>query len=459
MEKTYTISKDAKKGYLGKAEYDDQTKNYNLTYVTKTKKGLARFEHYAFDENFIFQSMEYEEVQMQAARAKYKWWNYKGEAYYKVGNIAEPNFSGNLVLRKIETLHQFSWLTGTYNSKVKTLDKVKLRTEEGDKLYYYCSFPDNITGELYLLCGVKDKQKTDSYKQHMQVLKIDKGLNVAKRLEINFKTAVIPVFLAGMINEEDNIDELIMVFRQNTEYIYYRISHKLEELVKINFQGKEEWEIHDLCHYQRDIYLFGPSYGRTFSLAKIVDNELSYYKTIDLAEFQQKLKCPPNQNKTPEYQGAKFIIDDYLVTDEGELFITGQKWATRFNPMKKEIRDVYTDVLTFHFTDNGELIAQYGLDPEKSNEYSKLTGNTQFLIDGYQDIYWILQEIIASGYEYPRIITLNKKSADISDPMTLGGEQFFLELNFPYLDSEEDYVFFGSDKPGRVIWFCKVRMD
>jgi hypothetical protein len=77
----------------------------------------------------------------------------------------------------------------------------------------------------------------------------------------------------------------------------------------------------------------------------------------------------------------------------------------------------------------------------------------------------VLQEIKGMGNDrlltYPRIGRINLKDNTLSDLKTLGkGEGYYLDGNYPFLetDKSETLVFFGADKPGKELWFARVKL-
>ncbi|MFH1120850.1 MAG: hypothetical protein V1775_13585 [Bacteroidota bacterium] len=464
LEKTYDLSKDAKKGFLGDVRYNDQNESYLLSYCTKSKKTFAKFENYTFDKDFNFVNMTQEELEFDKVKSKYAWWRYKGEDFSTESIYADDNASGTLILRKVRRDYNWSWLWGMYNKVVlHKLEKVKLRSEDGDKYYYYSSHADDETNELYVLCGKKDKTDRDTYKKEFHILKINFQLDVVKDYQVSFTKPVDFKFF-GSITDEGHIKQLFIVFNSGSEYTYVRVDSKLEQKDKIDFTANPGWKIDDFIPpsaEEDNIYIYGPSADKYYTLVKVDNGKLGYVSDVNLDEFKQKLKCPPSQRRTPEYRGKKFVLDASLLTKDDELVITGQNWSTKYNVVEDKLRDVYTDVLTFYFDANGKLKAQYGVDPKKNNEEVKLFGNDQDIIEGENNLYWILYESPKFRSDYPSIMKINKKTFEINDPVDFGKETYFLEPSFPMLKvkDENKVVFFGANKKGNTIWFCKVRFD
>jgi hypothetical protein len=128
----------------------------------------------------------------------------------------------------------------------------------------------------------------------------------------------------------------------------------------------------------------------------------------------------------------------------------------------------YNDINAFHFDNKGILKAQYGVDTKENNEYSRDHGTPQdmFLGKNPNNVYWVVQEIKSYSdffnrvLTYPRIAKVDLSTAKLSDFTALGGKEFYLDRKFPYLESEPGkLVFFGADKPGKIIWFAKIDLE
>jgi len=462
LEKTYTISKDAKKGFLGDVKFDPVSGNYTLSYITVAKKKYARFEHYSFDKDFEFVNMEPEELEFDAAKQKYQWWKFKGDYYIEGLYADKKGGSGTFVLRRLRINFNYRWLYGDYKVTYKFLEKVKLRTEEGRKYYYYLDYLDEQTGELFVLCGIKDKNDKESHKKNFVILKINDQMDIVKKYQKTLSEPTEPIFMGCMLSENENVKEMVGIFGKGiSNHKYVRLNSKLEEIEDVSFTADPLWTVDFFITNEDEFYFYGPSAEKSYSIIKIKNGQIEYNTTTDKAELKKKLRKPPSQKKDPEYKGKRFFLDDDLITKDNDLLVTGQLIESKFNLATKEIRDVYTNIITFHFDKNGNLKSQYGVDPKENNEYVKMNGTPQVLLEGNNYIYWVIYETRGMGWQYPSIFRIDKNNNSINDPVTLGNKQYFLEYNYPYHESVEDnkLTFFGSDKKGKTIWFCRIRLD
>ncbi|HEY8400059.1 MAG TPA: hypothetical protein VIK89_02285 [Cytophagaceae bacterium] len=514
LEKTYEISGKSKRGYLGKVIYDQDTKTYSLIYVTKANDKKAKFETYQFDKDFNFIDKTDEEIEFEKARSKFSWFNFKGEQYSFESVSVSGNLTGTLVLKKKKITYKWNWFTGSYDKHVQLLEKIKPKNDEGNKYYYHTHAEDDVNGDILVLVGVKDKlqKNSDPYRQFkdLKILKFNKDFDQVNESSIQFdyiQTLAFARFISKPTDEDEEnagLDGLALVFAPMggpgmnkyadpnlKNYTYVRVADDGSIQHKIHFESSASyWKIDELVldRSNNSVYLFGPAaegkdkyYNlllattkfKAIQLMKIKDGQTEYLTSTNLDECAAKLKTPPSQKKSPEYEGKKFDIKGYKVGSNGEFFIYGQNFSENNNGKQ------YKDVIGFQFDKNGVLKSQFGVDTKENNELAKLNGAPQFFEEGNsgKNMYWILTEIdggrgedVGSAHArykfllYPRIGKIDMNTGTINDFVTLGKvdkKTFYLDNKFPFLPVDEgaSIVFFGNDKPGKFIWFAKVNLD
>jgi len=498
-EKTYTITGKSKRGTLGDAFYDADKKTYTLTYVTKTNDRKAKFQTYTFDYDFNFLNMTEDEIEFEKAKTKYKWFRYQGELYSTQGLYVEPNLTGTLVLREKKITHKFDWFFLGYYTETDVLKKVKPKTDDGRKYYYHGHAEDDVTGEVLILVGIKDKinKDADGYRQMKEfvVLKYNKDVELIGETSFSFDHPMQAVFKRSVSNAEGGVGGMVFVFApiggmgmnkvadpNKNNYAYVRIDASPTVVDNIRFDSYAPyWPINEMVinNSNDDVYLFGPSamgkdkyYNQLTStskfkavqLMKISDHKIEYFTETDLAEFEAKLKKPADQKKAPAYEGKKFQIATYMGASNGDFIVSGQ----RFKPSKEG--NQYNDIVGFHFDDKGKLKAQYSIDTKESNKYAKANGTEQFFTENKSGnrMYWFQLEILGVALargkmlSYPSIGYIDLTNDNVSNFISLGGEEgYYLDPSYPFLatDGESKIVFFGSDKKGKEIWFARVMLD
>jgi len=498
-ENTYTITGKAKKGALGDVSYDSDKGIYTLTYVTKSNEKKAKFQIYTFDRDFNFINMEEDEIEFEKAKTKYKWFNFQGELYTTEGLYVEPNLMGTLVLKKKKITYKYDWFLLGYYKDVDILKKVKPKTDDGRKYHYFGHSEDDGTGDVLILCGIKDNinKNADPYRPYkeMVVLKYNKDVELVSETSFNFEYPKTLAFSRFIENTNGGVAGMSFVFApmggtgmkkvadpNKNNFSYIRINDKPEVIDNIRFESYAPyWQINEMVVdiYSDDIYLFGPSamgkdkyYNQLLStskfkavqLLKISDHKVAYFTETDLEEFEAKLKKPSNQKKAPSYEGKKFRIANYMIASNGDFFVSGQN----FKPSNEGPQ--FHDIMGFHFDHNGVLMSQYSVDTEESNKYAKAHGAEQLFIESAdgKKMFWFKQEIVgiatARGkvLAYPSVGSVDLDDGNISNFTTYGGEEgFYLDPLYPYHETEKGntIVFFGSDKKGKEIWFARVKLD
>jgi len=510
LEKTYEITGKSKKGYLGKVIYDQNTKIYSLIYVTKSTDRKAKFETYTFDKDFNFLNKEEEEIEFEKAKLKFSWFNFKGEQYVVETISVAGNLTGTLVLKKKRITYTYDWFFGGYSKKVELLEKVKPKNDEGNKYFYHTHVDDDVTGDILVVAGLKEKSDPFKHFRDFSLLKFNKDFDLVKESFVKFdhiqSIAVTRSITKVYEGDTDHtgIGGLMMVFApmggqgmnkvaspDKNAYTYIRTNENGELIHRAAFTSPASyWKIDEIVSVdgENSVYVFGPAaegkdkyYNmsvattkfKAIQLLKIKDGKTEYITSANLDEIESKIKTPPAQKKSPAYEGKKFDIKGYAVGSANDFFIYGQN----FDMGDKGIK--YRDVIGFHFDSKGILKSQYGVDTKETNAFALANGSPQYLQEGTngQDVYWILTEIdgvktddVSTNHAttrlliYPRVGKINVSSGTIGDFITLGKidkKTFYLDNKFPYLPVDEGnaLVFFGNDKTGKILWFGKLRLE
>jgi len=513
IEKTYEISGKAKRGNLSQAIFDEKSGNYVLTYVTKATTTKAKFEIFSFDKDFNFISTENHELEFKDAKLKYPWWNFKVEETEVIGNIALPNLTGQLVVRKVKIKEGYDWYFGIYLPRIETLEKVKPKSDKGEKYYFLSSATNHANGELYTLSGLKNEQDKYSRYKNIHFLKFNNDLDVIKDLEIKFDYPQGLVNSLTITDKDENLIELVYLFApvdegtpdpEKNRYTFIRLNSKLEIIDNIPVKSNSAfWAVNEIVvgNNPDEFIIYGPCYDvkdkyfevltdveiektkfDAFQVMKISDHKIAYITKTNFDEFEAKNHTPPNQKKAPEYKGKKFELDEALVLENGDLLIVGQNWGGKFNAISGNRELAYKDIIGFHFSNTGTLRSQFGIDT-KENNGDFPTPQIVFESNNKENVYWIIQEVKGEkgkgiGFQlagmselssllkkrlltYPTLGKINLKSSNISEFKVYGGEKYFSDNNFPYIriPNENKITMFGADKSGNTIWFARIRID
>lgn len=500
LQKTYTITKKSKKGALANVEYNSDKSQYTLTYMTKANDKMVKFEIYTFDRDFNFVDLTEDIIEFDKAKAKYKWFNYRGEEYSVIGNYVEPNLAGTLVIRKKKITYKYDWWNGGYYTKTDVLEKVKIVGDAGEKLYYYGHLEDDETGDILVFAGIKGKLKEggdpSGYTKNFSFVRFNKDLAIVSQENLDFEYPQMPFFKrkAGSTSESRGYDGMFVVFAPMggpgmgktanpsvNAYTYVRTDHQGKIIENIPFSSPASyWTIHELVedNSNKRVYLYGPAapgkdkyYNMMLGTQKfesvqlmcIEDGKVRYLTDTNLETIESKSNTPPSQKKTPEYKGKQFQIKGYASGGNQEFIVVGQN----FTSSKKGMQ--YESVLGFHFDQNGVFKSLYGINPMETNSLAKAVGVGQELIEtaDKKKMIWFIMEVegVASWNNrplaYPTVGAIDIPAGKVSDFKNLGlmgKNQYFVDQKFPILESDnlDEVVLFGSDKKGAEIWFTRV---
>ncbi|HMO31533.1 MAG TPA: hypothetical protein PKE63_04480 [Lacibacter sp.] len=439
-EGTHDISKKANKGYLYEPKINEEKKELEMTYVTKASGKKAKFETYRFDLDFTFKGMEESEVPLEKIKG------YKGDEYTLNAVTVESNLLGTLVLRRKIITRKWNWFWGGYESKIKLAEKLKPKTEEGDKMVYIAHTQQDELETVLIIAGAKGAVREDPWRQYKEfhVLRYDRDLNRVADEVIKFET---PQYLVGInsmgtdegegdaaedAEETTGQDDILMLFAPAggamfkkiadpaaTNYTFVRVGYDGKIKERISVPSKAPVFNGDMFLVSgSDVYIIGAtgggdksyynesfadaqpnSVGRSlqsdnfkakgFQIVKISGGKVAYATITTLAEFEAKAKTPPSQKKKPEYTGKRFRVQDMKLAPNGDFFVAGQK----FN--KNKNGTFYEDIIMMHFNNGGALKAAYGVRREENSKGSSGMPNTQLLEfskDGSK-LYWMIMEM------------------------------------------------------------------
>ncbi|MFQ3576629.1 MAG: hypothetical protein SNJ77_09355, partial [Cytophagales bacterium] len=396
-----------------------------------------------------------------------------------------------------QTTLRYDYLLGGYIKSVQLLEKLKPKTDDGRKLTLVTKGEDDKTGDIYVLASIKPKIGRNMAEKNprpydLYYIKFNKELDILSETVIPFdapQTLLAAEFI-NKIDEEDpnnpGIEFASIVLtsaseekKENPYITYLRLDEKTKIVHRETITAQEPiWRVDDVIYNRptNEVFIMGPATEnigqlakdkfKAFQLWKInSEGKTAYNTSTKIDEFEAKLITPPSQKKSPAYNGKKFSMKTNLVAENGELFIGGQNYRIDQSGKDKGTRN-YKDILGFHFDANGHLKSQYGVDTKETNKVANDNAAPQEFIEGRGgNIFWLIREIkgINPKYlkllTYPRLAKIDTKEGKISDLMTLGkGEGYYLDPNYPFLNTDKGnrVVFFGSNKSGKELWFCRV---
>lgn len=210
IEKTYEVSKEAMKGFLQMVENDEAKQQLTFIYRVRAKRNQAKFISYTFDYNFNLVDQGEEVVDFEKGIPnKYKPKRYRGEEFAVEGLYVEPNMMGTLVLKRKVTSFKWNWFKLAYNLSTSVEGKLKAKTDDDKKLYYWDHMEDLNDGTALILAGEKGPVKGGAYNHMMNYhfLKYDINLKKLADITLNFETpqSVVATYSLPLDSDEPKL--------------------------------------------------------------------------------------------------------------------------------------------------------------------------------------------------------------------------------------------------------------
>lgn len=406
--------KSKRKGYLGKVLADDAKQQFDLVFVTKERSNLIKFETYQFDYNLNLINNFSDEQEVKAARTKFSWFDFGGEDEEVYSGItAQRNFSGKLVLKKLEIIKLFNWWTGKYQYIKHVLDKEKPTTMDEDgkkrKLFYATHQEISSSGDLLVLALV-NRGMLNMFKEGSReylLLHFNQDLQIVEETPLLFPAPQCLIFSGSANGTDPNGDnDGIFVFAPYggqgygkiqdpvpSNYTYVRVAPGGNIIDRFNFKTKcANWAVTDVAILGNDVYIYGPAnmdnpekdYTKSpypismdlmatglteeiraasfeelkyshLQVMKVSDGKLAFITAVSVDDINAKRTKPPGQKKFYDFDGKRFVISDINITASGDIFFNGQDFSGQSG------NRVYKDFLMFQFDNTGTFKRFYGI--------------------------------------------------------------------------------------------------
>lgn len=519
-EATIDISGKARRGYLGNVVVDDAREQLDLIFVTKSTNRKVKFEAYQFDYDLKLINSFSDEQEVERAKGKYSWFNFKGDSYAVEGVTAEGNLFGKFVVKKKRITYNYSWYLGRYRKSVKTLDKVKFETPNGRKMWFLSSFDNDQTGEVLALAGHQASNKENKPFQHFQkmsIMKVNFNLELVSEKVVDLKYPQTILYSgpnSAIDPESDEQSNWYVVFAPNGEagkkerdpapdnYTLLEITPKGEVARTVNFKSKcYDWLVSGVYAVGDEIYIYGPGLSKNagekyvelirpteetkftdFQITGIKGNAARFVSITNVDEFKQKVQGIAGDKNPTYYNGKKVDIRSLYVAKNGDLLVTAQDF--RMDKQGEAQGIIYKDLMLFHFDNQGKLITQYGIENEVKKgglvggnladpRFHPAKGAILESADG-ASLSWLLyipyltQEdvedygtyTITTYYprRYPKAVKIDLNAKKIAGVADYGDKEFFLLEEHPFVEINggKQGVYIGESKSGKKIWLGKL---
>ncbi|MES2567518.1 MAG: hypothetical protein V4565_11660 [Bacteroidota bacterium] len=282
VEKTYEISKGARKGNLKGVVVNQEKETFDMVYMYNTgKRGTIGQEIYSYDKDLNLVDTRKEETPVE--KIKYEFYSgWKGETYTTNFLSASYAFNGiqpGLVFRKKQINAWYNDCLDHYEQQIKVLESVKPKTDEGNK-YGYTAGIELKRDSCVLVLACRPEKKTLNAYRFFDVLKCDNNVNITVTESIELPYANQAIFSqqleddeTDIISNEDQPRDWIIVFApmetgkyfiqyqdKPTNFTYLRITAKGKLVEKVNFSSPSNgWRITGAYEKDGSVFLYGPS--------------------------------------------------------------------------------------------------------------------------------------------------------------------------------------------------------
>ena len=405
LEKDYDISRKAKRGYLGSVDRLDNG-NFDMTYVLPSSARKVKYEIYHFDKDANLINTERDEIELERARLRWKWFTYKGDIYLTNTLSAGANLTGQLIFRKKIVTAKWNWWTGRYDRNVKMTDKIKPKDEDG-KSYTHIggSYEVERDSSVLVLGMPRSLAKAGNAYQAYDLIKCDNQGNPAVLQRLTFQNAMQPVFSGPLqddqseaIPNDDQPRDWILIMAPSkilstkdnrgepTAFQYLRISP--EGTVKENFAFSAPAAGYRILNaYEKNgaVIVYGMSVGKD---GKYVDQSLSA-QIVPTTSATAGEQAAGNTDKGKSFGGITAAVnafsgqDDLGMTQDQVDGILDEKKYTNFAFARFEGGKMAYGALTPMDEVNGKAVAPPDMKrPLKFDGNKFVVNNLQILSDG-----------------------------------------------------------------------------
>jgi len=513
-EKTYSLSKDAKKGYLGSFKYDEATREYTLIFIHQ-KNSKTIYVTYKYDYDFNLINENSETLNDDDATVKYDFVNYNKDTWpnptvvriaqgldltlrqgkiYRHWERAYVEYFGKMTLlipahyeyefnetQKVKPRLKVDELSDMPKFIQKSASRIQLinyatdepsmeiaknyglkasHWGENKKTYAEASGDLLVFGaQSWMLknfttaqyLAIKYDAKTLKEK-HQSIIKFDKyyGVVFSKALSDGSIAAVLAPMATGK-NKPINV----------RDYYYLRINKDADVQEKIAFKSpSSKWEINDFAETETgDVIVYGAAFKKKNDKAfnKLQNPKFDNFQIMRISkgkiEYVTSTSFDEFKSKQRMPKGMK-KINSY----EGKNFVVGNLVSAAngdiFISGQAKNEDKYENIGLFHFDNQGKLKAQYGY--KIINKGTKINPHVEFNNTDKKTLSWLIYEsdgqTETKNLLYPRIATIDIESATVSE-----FKQMYNKKNKFYIDNDKPIIFI--ENRNKAIFFGADKKD
>jgi hypothetical protein len=522
------LSKTAQDGALYEANLGEDG-SLSLTYGYAKKKE-TKYVNYIFDSNLKMVKEEessepYMKKKIEMPTEKYDY------IYTSVGGCSSFDvLSMDLNVSKIS-------VTKTWNTRKQGYDSDMKETVLGDKksgkfkFKGYVGYYNAESGDNLVLVKENDKSKDDVSQYKLITISLDGSIKEISIGELGKYTLVYSSLVKKNPQVEDKYSDknlaeynalfIFAPFKNCTsdpkDYVIYIVDGKGNKITQANVTMPSIASvILQMEQNGNDLYFFGmtspgkgPFYRYEFMdysnisnpcypdfynyrdnqratditkcepdnliMMKMSGSKIEYVTTTPAATLESKKAVPPSVKKAPKTPFGSFYIEEFKVFDNGDILVAGQR--TSIVMVDKVARVNYNDLICLHFDKQGNLKAEYYVEPQLANSKKDKVFQMQHMFVPSLDkkqTYWVMYEPEGrTGYDsfwdayngrtsiyasfQPVIMKIDLNGAKISDPELPLGKEYLSYKRYPVIfkPNTNEVIFMGHTRKDDLIGMTK----
>ncbi|MCO5231964.1 MAG: hypothetical protein M9958_12510 [Chitinophagales bacterium] len=279
LEKSYDISRKARRGYLGGTEVNETNQTFDMIYVLPSSDRKVKIETYTFNKEMDLINTVKDEWDIEKVRTRYKWFNFRGDTYQTNALTASTTVTGKLIFRKKLITWKYRWWYGQYVKSIKMLEKVKPKNDVGEKYFFRGGAYEVDRDSSILVFGGRQDSPKDilgSY-LHYDLLKSDNEVNISVMASVDFPAPYSPIFAEPLRDENETMSnedfprDWIVIFAPQggidkkanatpTQYIYFRITPEGKIVERVEFAAPSNgWRVLEAYEKNNSVFIYGPT--------------------------------------------------------------------------------------------------------------------------------------------------------------------------------------------------------
>jgi hypothetical protein len=210
-------------------------------------------------------------------------------------------------------------------------------------------------------------------------------------------------------------------------------------------------------------------------MIKLSGKNAEYVRATSTADIESRRVVPPSVKKIPKKDFGRFTIQAFEVFPNGDIIVAGQR--TKVVMIEGTARKAYEDLTCFHFDNQGNVKAEYCIEPQLATQKDDKIFQMQhsFITSGDEkQVYWVNYEPEGrKGYDsffdafnnrstyyasyQPVVMKIELEGARISDPELPLGKEYLSYGSYPLIGkpNSNEAIFLGTDRKNNSLGLTK----